>query len=748
MKKTRKWPSLLLMALAVLSFSACDDWGQMDPEPGRDVYPTTELVGEFLFDEEEGVLDPTLIQTFAYEGGDVPTLAQDELKGQVLYMPNGYARIFNPLKPVLGQNGAGLTFWMKQEIPAPEVDEEGNEIEAEPYVQDLTGALFSFQNEDATQRMYFTANGEIFYKGADGAFVENSASDAKTGYITPGEWHFVAINILEDGYLLYVDGLKKVEKSIPSFDCSKIVNFMRSAPYLYIGYGSDSQTAAWSIDELKIYQNELTSKEWKYTPLGGGASEDAGATFSEPVYFNDFNNGVGEATIIGGGQIKEIGGMFGGVFSNAMNGMRANYLKLPETVLAQSAETGALSIGVWVNRGNETASNHYMWSPLFTAYGSAPAADGTNGMPMLACQYRGVLQVNNNGWSDYTDAQNVNGVNGVYHDATDWLADGEWHYYTATFTATTAKVYFDGVIVNEWEIDGTTNTAAGLFSNGADLKYICLGGNQAWNWGDPDPGFWFDDIAIYNQELSSAQIQNIIKNKEAVYFNNFEGGAFDATVVGEGTFIDSEDPIFGKVFSNAMDGMRANYLLLPEDVLAHSVESQATSIAVWVNRGNESVSSHYMWSPLFTAYGAAPGADNTFPMLACQYRGVLQVNNAGWSDYTDAQNVNGVNGVYHDATDWLADGQWHLYTAVFTPTNAKVYFDGVLKNEWNIDGVDNTAAGLFSNGADLKYVCLGGNQAWNWGDPDPGFWFDDIAIYNKVLTDADIQKIILDKKGK
>jgi hypothetical protein len=135
---------------------------------------------------------------------------------------------------------------------------------------------------------------------------------------------------------------------------------------------------------------------------------------------------------------------------------------------------------------------------------------------MLALQYRGVLQVNNNGWCDFTDAQNVSGTNTVYHNATDWLADHEWHYYTATFTETTAKVYFDGVLKNEWAVDGESNGGVikGLFSNGADLSYICLGGNQAWGWGDPDPGFMFDDFAVYDVELSAAQILSIIGKKK------------------------------------------------------------------------------------------------------------------------------------------------------------------------------------------------------------------------------------------
>lgn len=126
---------------------------------------------------------------------------------------------------------------------------------------------------------------------------------------------------------------------------------------------------------------------------------------------------------------------------------------------------------------------------------------------------------------------------------------------------------------------------------------------------------------------------------------------------------------------------------------------------------------------------------------------MLQVNNAGWCDYTDAENVNGLNTLYHFETDWLADGDWHVYAASFTPKTAKVSFDGNIVNEWVIPAeADNTANGLFTNGADLKYICLGGNQAWNWGDVDPGFWFDDLAIYNKVLSSDDI-KTIMDKKA-
>lgn len=231
---------------------------------------------------------------------------------------------------------------------------------------------------------------------------------------------------------------------------------------------------------------------------------------------------------------------------------------------------------------------------------------------------------------------------------------------------------------------------------------------------------------------------------EPVYFNSFEDTDLNgATIVGAGE-IKEVGGAYGKVFSNAMDGMRQNYLLLPEDALTHSAETNEITIAFWVNRGNETDSGHYGWCPIFTAYESAES--HIWPMLACQYRGVLQINNAGWCDYTDAENVKGVNTLYHFETDWLADGEWHLYTVTFTPKSAKVYFDGVIANEWSIpEDSERTAAGLFTDGAAYKHICLGGNQAWDWQDPDPGFWFDDLAIYDKVLGENDIKEIIKNK---
>lgn len=506
--KTRKWPPLCMAILIVLSMGSCLKWGQTDPPAGNQVYPKLEQVANLAFNDED--LNPEEIQTFAYPGGEIPKLVADDILGQVLHLPRGYARIFNPLNKVKVQNGVSLTFWLKQ--VSPKATEEGEVIGE----QDLTGAIFSFQNEDATQRMFFTANGWLRYESMDGTYEDNNPSSGQTGLFGTGEWHYIAIAITNSGYFIYVDGQEKMAKSVSEFDCSEIVQFIASAPYVYIGYGSDSETKEIWIDDLKIYRNTITNKETAKPEI-----EDPAGEAPDPVYFNSFEEGLGEATIVGSGTLETVGGNFGTVFQNVGGALRTNYLLLPENVLTFSNSTKELTITVWVNASNAGVSSDYQWAPLFMAYGAAPI-NNVNTSPLLACQYRGVVAVNTNGpdnigdnWCDYTDAQNDEKQNVIYNNSKDWLADHEWHFYTAIFTETTAAVYFDGELKNSWTISGSGkgNTVGTLFSN-SKLKYICLGGNQAWNWGDNDAGFMFDDIAIYNVALKESQIKTLFRQKK------------------------------------------------------------------------------------------------------------------------------------------------------------------------------------------------------------------------------------------
>lgn len=268
MKKAKKWPSILLAAFTVFSFGACEEWGKADPPAGNDTYPKLEQVVNITF--EDDAFDPTSMDYYAYPNGEVAEVVKDdEARGKVLHLPGGYARIFNPMASYKAQNGVSLTFWVKQPLI---VDEETGETKE----NDLTSALFSFQNENATQKLFFTANGWLSYDGVDGEYEALNPENVETGMLDgAGEWHYVALTVRNDGYNVFVDGKQRVNETVTNFDFSKIVQFMASCAYMYIGEGAGTEDEAlpefW-IDDIKIYRNQIGSSE-QAVPSGGGEAD-------------------------------------------------------------------------------------------------------------------------------------------------------------------------------------------------------------------------------------------------------------------------------------------------------------------------------------------------------------------------------------------------------------------------------------------------------------------------------------------
>ena len=360
----------------------------------------------------------------------------------------------------------------------------------------------------------------------------------------------------------------------------------------------------------------------------------------------------------------------------------------------------------------------------------------------------------------------INGVNG---------ADGKKKMLTVDQVDSVHHVYIYGnyekaVAAGEKTADELAQMKADADADSIAKQYVIGNGNQNfWGWltFDVEAGeeYWvfqhssqigFGGFEFHEGKTADDLINDIVVPfVYTTHFSTYEDETTGERVTwngekafGAGQFAteepkldDNEKPLnivpFGNFFRNDGSGKRASYCLLPEDVLAHSDKTQELTIAVWVRAQKETKSNDYKFAPLFTAY-AQKNDVNTWPMMACQYRGLLQVNCAGWTDYTDAQNVAGKNTEYNGDLDWLKDHKWHHYAAVFEGENAKVFIDGVLKNEWNNDGTNNTQKGLFSNGAELKYVCLGGNQAWDWADNDAPFDFARLLIKNSKMTDGEI----------
>jgi hypothetical protein len=412
-----------------------------------------------------------------------------------------------------------------------------------------------------------------------------------------------------------------------------------------------------------------------------------------------------------------------------------------------ATEKGAFKVKVWANKGNRLT---------FVVKESDMKAQ-----PLYASGY--INGVNENGQKKFlTVAQ----VDSVHHD---------WIY--GTYEAAVAAG--DKTEEQLAELKATADQQAEQF------KYVIGRGNQPfWGWltFDVEPGenYWvfqhssqigFGGFEYYEGGSAEDLIADI--EPDYVYTTNFTTYEDEETgervtwkgekIVGDGQFVstDEEGAVFGDYYQNvAGTAPRQNYLLLPEDVLAHSANTHQLTIGFWVS-AEGFTPNQYTYAPFFSAY-AKKESPNGSPMMVLQSRGSIQINNNGWCDFGGNLAVGGKVNIYNsnawEANDaafnyvnnWLGDEKWHYYTLVITDNNAKVYLDGKVKNEWNYDDTTEgqQLSGFFDNGAALKYVCLGGNQAWDWNDLDSPFRFARLFIKNKTLSANEIaQQMLADFPG-
>ena len=284
--KIRK--SLLSFACAMLlalGFTACTDWGEQDGAAGNQVYPERQVLTsyDFEYSEEKPELSDMLIHN------DVCEVVKDDYLGSnVLHLTGmGGAKIANPFNNVKLQNGAAITFYVKVDCA------EGEEM-------DLTRPLFSFGSEekdvegnDASARFYFTPNGQLVYSRPGQLeslnLNENDPASYKTGILSPNEWHFVALQLGQKGYQLYVDGKKSLSGYQPegvsatTFSYQTLLDSIQSLPYLYLGttsaeFGAKEQGSI-SLDNVTLIRNQMNEKDWNKVPTGNG-----GSTEDEAVY--------------------------------------------------------------------------------------------------------------------------------------------------------------------------------------------------------------------------------------------------------------------------------------------------------------------------------------------------------------------------------------------------------------------------------------------------------------------------------
>lgn len=279
MKIRKSLFSLVGAMLVTFGFTACTDWGDQDPAAGNQVYPERQVVNTYDFEYSD---DKPEFSDMVIHNEVCEVVNDDYLGSNVLHLNGtGSAKIANPFNNVKLQNGAAITFAVKVDCA------EGEEM-------DLKRPIFSFGSGDAQgARFYFTPNGQLVYtkpgqlQSLD--LDENDPDTYKTGILTPNEWHFVALQLGQKGYQLYVDGKKSLSGYQPegaaatTFSYQTLLDSIQALPYLYIGTTGDqlgtAEYGSLSVDNVTLIRNQMNEKDWNKVPTGNG-----GSTEDEAVY--------------------------------------------------------------------------------------------------------------------------------------------------------------------------------------------------------------------------------------------------------------------------------------------------------------------------------------------------------------------------------------------------------------------------------------------------------------------------------
>jgi len=268
---------------------ACSpDWGQHDPEAGNQTYPSREVVATYSFEySDETPVFSDVDRTLNLKTCEVVEV--DSFGSNVLHLDSGYVRINNPLNNVTLQDGAAITMWVNI----------ANE--------DLEKALFSFgYDEEDSAKFYFTPNAQLVYN-KPGQLESmnlnvNDPSSVKTGALSVGSWHFIALQVADDGYQFYVDGELKANDTqqhqtySTDFDYKTLLKHINNAPYLYIGAGADTLMSEVYYDDVTLIRNHMQEKDYNKKYGGSGSSESSktyvtvGATDCSAGWWSTFSD--------------------------------------------------------------------------------------------------------------------------------------------------------------------------------------------------------------------------------------------------------------------------------------------------------------------------------------------------------------------------------------------------------------------------------------------------------------------------
>ncbi len=200
----------------------------------------------------------------SFGSGTSPSLLEDfDRFGQVAhvyggdYGSNSYGRMPNPLYNLSGLKGFTVSSWIKRS-------------DSERW-NNLWAFFGSSSYSDAGPRFYLTGNSYIGYNDNAGTWFDLNYPSATYNDIPVGTWTLVTVTVGEENKVcVYINGQAKSIHSVSASDgstsvdnlpISELISSVTGLNLFFLGCGSFWGSADYYIDDLMIYDRELSSED-------------------------------------------------------------------------------------------------------------------------------------------------------------------------------------------------------------------------------------------------------------------------------------------------------------------------------------------------------------------------------------------------------------------------------------------------------------------------------------------------------
>ncbi|MGQ7869337.1 LamG-like jellyroll fold domain-containing protein [Sunxiuqinia sp. sy24] len=301
-------------------------------------------------------------------------------------------------------------------------------------------------------------------------------------------------------------------------------------------------------------------------------------------------------------------------------------------------------------------------------------------------------------------------------------AAGEWVHIAVTISQTKNTIYFNGAEIMSADMAGVIDWT------GCEAITIGAGGKTFSYWDHLSDYSMMDEMRFFDKALTSSEIQQIIFNdipyepkyNGEVFYMPFEGSTKDlvsdmeATVVGVPDFANGAK---GQAYAGAEDA----YLTFPADEL----KADEFSAVFW-----------YFLDPTQEKAGVlsigaeAENRQQGFRLFreldndSQQQRFKLNVGIGDGESWNDGGLVD------------ASAGEWVNIAITISQTKNTIYLDGTEVRS------SDMAAGIDWTGCDAITIGAGGETFSYWGHLSDLSLVDELRMFNKALTQAEIQAII------